>query len=392
MVEATDGRHARFDQIRRRQPLHQDGPSAFFVLSRMADARGWLSDPAQWKDADRAEPDSVIRKFKPADMNRPGDRNSGMGWMDEPEHSRVRGPIQAALVRRIAGLRPTVEAIVRERLDALPKGGFDALADYAAPIPVAVIGRLLGVDTRDFPKFRAWSEATLNIFNPNATATDRRAGKDAVDAISDYFDQAMTARREAPEDDLITDLLAVQAATGALSDSEIRVNCFNLLLGGNVTTADLIANGINLLLRHPEELAKLRADPALIGPAVEEVLRFDPPTEGAQRVASQDLEMHGCPVRARQVIAVMIPAANRDPAAFPDPHRFDIVRRDGPHIAFGSGAHICIGAPLARLEARVAIGALVERFPGLALADPDAAPEWRPIPFFRGLRSLPVLS
>ena len=277
-----------------------------------------------------------------------------------------------------------------ERLDALPAGGFDALADYAMPIPVAVIGRLLGVDTSDFPKFRAWSEAVLNVFNPNATPADRCAGKDAVEAISDYFDAAMAARRGAPADDLITDLLAVQAASGALSDSEIRVNCFNLLLGGNVTTADLIANGINLLLRHPGELAKLRANPELIGPAVEEVLRFDPPTEGAQRVASRDLEMHGCPVRAREVVAVMIPAANRDPAVFPDPHRFDIARRDGPHIAFGSGAHICIGAPLARLEARTAIWALVERFPNLALADPDAEARWRTVPFFRGLEALPV--
>ena len=195
--------------------------------------------------------------------------------------------------------------------------------------------------------------------------------------MSDYLDEAMTARRRAPRDDLISDLLAEQAATGALSDSEIRVNCFNLLAGGNVTTADLIANGVNLLLRLPDQLARLRADPTLIGPAVEEILRFDPPTGGTQRVASRDLEIRGCPVRARQVVAVMIAAANRDPNAFPDPHRFDIARRDGPHIAFGGGPHICIGAPLARLEARIAIARLFDRFPTLRLADPDAPPQWR---------------
>jgi hypothetical protein len=390
MSDTLQDRHFSFDQMRRDRPVYRDGPSASLVLSRMADARDWLSDASQWKDADRAEPGAMIRLFKPADMNRPGDRNSGIGWMDEPDHSRVRQPIQAALARRVAGLKNAVDAIVREQLDALPPGEFDALADYAAPIPISVIGRLLGVDTADFARFRAWSEAALNSFNPNPTQAEKRATKAAAEAISDYLDEAMAARRGAPRDDLISDLLAEQAAGGALSDSEIRVNCMNLLLGGNVTTADLIANGLDLLLRHPRELAKLRADPGLIGPAVEEILRFEPPTEGAQRVASRDLTLHGCPVRQRQVVAVMIPAANRDPAAFTDPHRFDIARREGPHISFGSGAHICIGAPLARLEARAAIWGIVERFPSLALADPAAEAQWREAPFFRGLRSLRV--
>ena len=185
----------------------------------------------------------------------------------------------------------------------------------------------------------------------------------------------------------------MQAKTGQLSDSEIRISCLDLILGGNVTTADLIASGIMLLLRNPAELAKLRADPGLIGPAVEEILRFEPPTQGAQRVASRDLELAGCPVRAHQVAAVMTAAANRDPAAFTDPHRFDIARREAPHISFGAGAHICVGAPLARLEARAAIWGLVERFPNLALADPDASPERRPIGSpFHGLVRLPVVT
>jgi hypothetical protein len=202
----------------------------------------------------------------------------------------------------------------------------------------------------------------------------------------------MDTRRRAPRDDLISDLLAFQAAGGALSDSEIRVNCMNLLLGGNVTTADLIANGLNLLLRHPKELARLRADPSLIGAAVEECLRLEPPTEGAQRVASRDVTFHGERVCPHQVVAVMIPAANRDPAAFRDPHRFDITRREGAHISFGSGAHICIGAALARLEARTAIWGVLERFPGLALASPSTPPQWRDAAFFRGLKSLCVVS
>ena len=390
MSGTIQDRHFRFDQMRRDRPVYRDAPSASLILSRMADARDWLGDVTQGKDADQAEPGALIRLFKPADMNRPGDRDSGIGWMDDPDHTRVRQPIQAALARRIAGLKGAIGAIVRKQLDALPPGEFDALTDYAMPIPISVIGRLLGVDTADFARFRAWSEAALNSFNPNPTEQEKRATKAAAEAISDYLDEAMGARRGAGRDDLISDLVAQQAAGGALSDSEIRVNCMNLLLGGNVTTADLIANGLDLLLRHPRELAKLRADPGLIGSAVEEILRFEPPTDGAQRVASRDLTLHGCLVRQRQVVAVMIPAANRDPAVFTDPDRFDIARREGPHISFGSGAHICIGAPLARLEAREAIWGIVERFPTLALADPESEAQWREAPFFRGLRSLRV--
>ena len=140
----------------------------------------------------------------------------------------------------------------------------------------------------------------MKVFDPNRTEAGAAAGTAAVEGICDYLDAAMADRRRAPTDDLISDLIAIQATTGALTNSEIRVNCFNLILGGNVTTADLIVNGVNLLLRHPTELAKLKADPGLIGSAVEEILRFEPPTEGAQRVASRDQELGGCPMRARQ--------------------------------------------------------------------------------------------
>ncbi len=390
----TEPRHLAFDTLRRESPVYFEPASRAFILSRMADARAWLADPDQWKDADRAEAASLIRAFKPADMNRPGDRDSGIGWMDDPDHARVRGALQGALFARVAAARPAVEAVVRAQLDRLsgaaPAGVFDVVTDYAAPIPIAVIGGVLGVDTADAERFRAWSEAVLHIFNPAATPEDRQAGKAACEAIFDYLDAAMAIRRRAPRDDLVSDLLARQAPPARLSDSEIRVNCLNLLLGGNVTTADLIASGVNLLLRHPAERARLEADPGLIGRAVEEILRVEPPTEGAQRVASRDLAIGGCPIRKHQVAVVMIPAANRDPAVWSQPHRFDIGRNEGPHIAFGAGAHICIGAPLARLEARVAIAALFERFPTLALADADAPPRWRPAPFFRGLESLPV--
>lgn len=394
MTQHDETRHARFDEVRRSHPVWFDAPSRFFVLTRMAEARAWLSDASQWKDADQAEEGSLVRQFKPADMNatHPGDRNAGIGWMDDPDHARVRRPIQAALVKRVAAMRPEVDAIVRSELDRLPAGAFDVVADYAMPIPIAVIGALLGVDTDDLDRFRAWSEAALGVFSQDSSPAEIQSRKAAGEALIDFLDAAMAERRARPRDDLISDLLAEQTATGSLSDGEIRINCLNLLVGGNVTTADLISAGVSLLLRHPDQLARLRADPGLIGPAVEEILRLEPPSDGTQRVASRDLEIAGCPVRARQVVAVIAPAANRDPAVFPDPHRFDIGRRDGAHISFGAGAHICIGAPLARLEAKTAIWEIIRRFPDLRLAAPDQPPQWRPDAFFHGLAELRVLT
>lgn len=384
-----DERHRMLDALRVSQPIFRDENSKTFVLSRYADIRALLTDPGMLRNADLAEDGSLVRSFKPADMNRPGDRDAGMGWLDAPDHARVRGPIQLALNRRVAALRPAVEDIVAARLDALDSR-FDAVEDFAVPIPIAVIGRLLGVDTGDMGRFRIWSEAAIGIFAPNPTVEERAATKAASEAISDYLDVSMAQRREAPRDDLVSDLVTAQAQGVPLSDAEIRVNCMNLLLGGNVTTADLIASAIWLLLTHPDQLARLRADPALIGGAIEEVLRLVPPGEGTQRIVPRDMTIAGCPVHKSQVVAGLVDSANRDPGIFPDPHRFDIGRRGAAHLSFGGGAHVCIGQHLARLEAQVAVHGIVTRFPELRLAEPDARPVWRQVPFFRGLATLPV--
>ena len=163
------------------------------------------------------------------------------------------------------------------------------------------------------------------------------------------------------------------------------------MVGGNLTTTDLIGNAVRLLVLNPSELAKLRADPGIINAVVEEVLRYEPPIDVTSRVLSAPAEVGGCPMKQGQSVLVSLRAANRDPQTYDDPHRFDVSRKHKPHIAFGGGAHICIGAPLARLEASVALVKLFERFPNLTLANPDETPAWRTMPFFRGMETLPVL-
>jgi hypothetical protein len=210
------------------------------------------------------------------------------------------------------------------------------------------------------------------------------------EALNAYFTATIAARRTQPRDDLISDMARLQADGADLSDDELRINLSALLIGGNLTTTDLIGNGVRLLLLHPAELAKLKADPGIVNSVVEEILRYEPPVDITGRIASGEMEVGGCPLKAGQSLMMSLRGANRDPEVFEDPHRFDVSRKHKPHVAFGGGAHICIGAPLARLEAQVALVKLFQRFPHLRLADPDAPPAWRNLPFFRGLERMEV--
>jgi cytochrome P450 len=243
---------------------------------------------------------------------------------------------------------------------------------------------MLGIDTADLPRFREWSEALMLAFHPSRSPEQDARNRDANEKLAAFIDAALDDRRSRPRDDLITDI----ARMDGLSRAEQRVNCTTLLTGGNMTVADLIASAVLLLHTHPAELARLKADPGLTASAVEEALRMHPPADGTQRIVDRDREIAGCPIRKGQVVAVVLASANRDPDAFADPDRFDIARRPNQHVSFGGGAHICIGAPLARLEAQVALAVLFRRFPNLRLADP--APGWRELPFFHGLESLMV--
>ncbi|MBI1339513.1 cytochrome P450 [bacterium] len=387
---------AALDAQRAKCPVHRDDMSGNFLLSRYADVRAVLSDLDMWRDPLKAEPAAVLTRRLREDrvglIDDPTADITSILLLDDPDHARVRGPLVQALYARAAKSKPMVEAIVDRILDELDgQPEFDLVPTFAIQIPIEVIAGILGVDIERTADFRDWSEGVIQTLNPMRTPDQTAHLVRAAEALGAYLESAMVDRRASPRDDLVTDMVQLQAAGADISDAEIRINLGALLVAGNLTTSDLIGNAVNALLRHPDQLALLRADPKLIPAVVEETLRYDPPIFLTGRIASRDMEIGGCPIRKTQAINVLLRAANHDPDVFENPHAFDITRKRTPHVSFGGGSHICIGSPLARLEAQVALGRLFERFPNLRLADPDAQPEWRTaLPFFHGVERLIV--
>jgi cytochrome P450 len=261
------------------------------------------------------------------------------------------------------------------------------MADIAVPVPILVIARILGVDEARVADFRAWSEAVILSLNPLRSAEETSLMEWGGEQLEIYFTELIEARRQQPEDDLISDMVALQASGEAgLSDAELRVNLQALLIGGNLTTTDLIGNGVWLLLTHPDQLRALRADPSLSRSVVEEVLRFESPVAVTSRILPEDRVHAGCPMKHRQSVWVSLHSANRDAEKFDTPDVFDITLDRQSHVAFGGGSHICIGAPLARIEARRVFAHLFQRYPNMTL--PEQELSWRTLPFFRGLETL----
>ena len=392
----NDDPHALLDRLRGEYPVRRDEAAGTFVLTRYADVRGVLSDSSMWRHPSRAEPAAVMQRRiadeKIEGINVPEDEaGASILFLDDPDHARIREPLAKALYKRVAKCRPLVEKVVSEKLDALEgRTEFDAMADFALRVPIDAIARILGVDEHRLMEFRTWSEGAILSLNPFRTAEQTRELVAAINALSAYFRELMDARRKAPQDDLVSDMVQLQAGGAPLSDGELSNNLQGLLIGGNLTTTDLIGNAIWLLLTHPDQLARLRAEPSLINPAVEEVLRYESPVDITGRIAPRNMEVGGCPMKQSQSLIMSLRGANRDPKTFPDPHRFDISRKAAPHVAFGGGTHLCIGSPLARLEAQVALPRFFARFPALRLADPEAKPQWRSLPFFRGLKEIRV--
>ncbi|MFI1717474.1 cytochrome P450 [Streptomyces litmocidini] len=307
---------------------------------------------------------------------------------DAPDHTRLRRLVTAEFTgRRVEGLRPRIERLTHELADAMePAGRADLVDAYAFPLPITVICELLGVPAEDRATFRGWS-------NELVTPTGERGILDALEGFGGYLDGLIEDKRAAgPADDLLSGLIAARAEDGdRLSGPELRAMAYLLLIAGHETTVNLISNTVRNLLTHPEQLAALRADPDLLDGAIEESLRYDGPVEtGTFRFTREPVAIGDTVIPAGQSVLVGIGALDRDPARFPEPDRFDIRRDTRGHLAFGHGIHYCLGAQLARLEGRIALRTLLDRFPRLELdADPNTL-DWLPGMLMRGTRHLPV--
>ncbi|WP_145503225.1 cytochrome P450 [Streptomyces sp. CFMR 7] len=314
--------------------------------------------------------------------------SSNMLELDAPHHTRLRRLVAREFTpRRIEALRPRVTEITTELLDAMvPAGSADLVDALAFPLPMTVICELLGVPDIDRDAFRALSSA---IVTPTAA---QREAADPVGAMSDYLIQLIEEKRSSPGDDLMSALIRTRDEGGdGLSGEELVGMAFVLLVAGHETTVNLISNGVRALLDHPDQLALLRADPGLLEGAVEEMLRYDGPVETATfRFTREEITVGSTVIPYDEPVLVALASGGRDPEKFTDPDTFDIRRAPQGHLAFGHGAHYCLGAPLARMEARIAIGALLERCPELARDPAGGEPEWLPGLLMRGVRRLPV--
>jgi cytochrome P450 len=314
-----------------------------------------------------------------------------MLFLDGAAHARIRGLAAKAFTpRRVEQLRAHIQDITDRLLDVVQDTGhMDVVADLADPLPAIVTAELLGVPTSDWRQLTAWStdfSEALGNFQHNPDNSNRVLH--SLEEMCAYFRDAIRAHQAQPRDDLISALLTADVDGDRLSEEEVVANSIMLMTGGQETTTNLIGNGTLTLLRHPDQLEKLRADRTLIHSAIEEMLRYESPIQYTSRLAPEDVQLGGKTIRKRQAVLAVMGAANRDPERFPDPDRFDICRPDNRHLAFAWAAHFCFGAPLARLEAQVAFGSMLDRMPNLSLDPVSAA--WRDNLGFRGLVALPA--
>ncbi|MHA7857052.1 MAG: cytochrome P450 [Henriciella sp.] len=385
--EARDNPHPKMKQLRETSPVMRDEALKTWLLTRYDDVRATVNDRTFDRHPSNAEPGSMMSML--VDPDDPDGRRSSILFLDDPDHARNRLPLVKAFYARIKKMEPDIEAIIDRIIDAAPSSGrFDLMEHIAVPLPIAIIAHILGVDENRLEEFRDWSEGVILGLNPARSDEETAYMQASADKLNAYFTQLMEERRITPRDDLISDMVQAQADGGDFDDDELRTNLQALLVGGNLTTTDLIGNGVWLFLNHPDQLEALKANPALAAQSVEEVLRFEAPVQATSRVVSEDREVAGCPMKKSQPVFMLLAAANRDPAKFEAPETFDITTKRASHMSFGGGAHICIGAPLARIEARRVYQKLFERYPNMTLPKQDIV--WRSLPFFRGIERLDV--
>lgn len=388
--EGLTSPHPIYGGLREASPV-VEVPHFGATLTRYAEVRDALYDRDLCVSSAAAKPGSPhaqIAELLPPDLAK---LPPALFLQDEPDHKRLRSLIAHAFSqRRINMLAPRVSRIADDLIDRIPLAGeFDLVDALAIPLPARVISEILGVRSEDCEQFRAWSQAVINELHPLATSEQREGAIAAHRALAAYFRGELCSRRVAPGGGLLGDLATSCYVDRDLSEDEALSLCINLVVAGHYTTTDLIASLVHLLLLNPEQKAKLDAAPGLWPSAIEEALRYEPPTPLLARICPDAQLRAGQRFEMGDTINVFIASANRDPRVFESADQFDITRHAPPHLSFGGGAHFCLGAPLARLEAELAVRRLFERRPNLTLT--SNAPVWRRSRSFRGLERL-VLS
>ena len=380
--------YPRYALLRAKDPVHWSPLMDSWVLSRYEDVDTVLRDHKRFS-SDARNRRSARRRQRQSVVASPSEPPS-MLFSDPPDHTRLRALVNKAFIpQAIEALKSRIRAIAEELLDQVQDpAGFDVIETIAYPLPVIVMAELLGVPTRDRAQFKVWSDQRARLLEPTITASEIQVAIQASREFDAYFMDVINARRKEPRDDLISTLVAVEEAGDKLTQGELLVMLRLLLIAGNETTTNLIGNGLLALLRHPDQLQALRDDPGRMPAAVEELVRYDGPVQVDGRTAMEDMEIKGRHIQKGQSIVVLIGSANHDPDVFRNPERLDITRKEASHIAFGRGIHHCLGAPLARLEGRIAFEAILERFADIRLLTDH--PPFKDNIVLRSLRSLPV--
>ena len=375
-------------QLRPRGRVHRDTQGQW-LLSDHADCRAAMQSSRLSRDPRRGRAYAATRPFIAGSaLEQAAERF--MLFNDAPVHTRLRRVVAAAFtppaIRQLRqGIADSCEALLRALPDDEP---FDFMRGFAQTLPIRVICDLLGIDPGDHDLAKAWSDAASCLVEPLASRAERAQGAQAVAALTDYLRQQVARRRQRPGGSVLDLMIAAQAQDPSFDDDDLLANLILLFLAGHETTTNLLGNGLYTLLRHSEQLDLLRREARWLPSAVEEMLRFESPTNMVSRLTVEPWTLGDLVVPPGEMLVCLVGAANHDPAAFERPEHFDIRRSSNPQLAFGGGVHYCVGAPLARLEAELAFEALLRRWPSLQLD--EASARWRPMINLRGLESLRV--
>jgi cytochrome P450 PksS len=385
-------RYPFFARLRAETPVRRvrlPGRQTAWLIARYDDVAAVLKDPRFVKNRRTVQlPEQAAREpWMPAFL-KPLSQN--MLDLDEPDHTRLRALVTKSFTPRLVEhLRGRVERLANDLLDRVQgRGHMDLIRDYAIPVPTTIIAEMLGVPVEDRRRFQRWSRAVATALPSWCSIF---TALPALWSFLRYIRKLVRARRQAPRDDLVTALVQAEEAGDQLSEDELLAMIFLLLFAGHETTVNLIGNGTLALLRHPSQLARLRGEPGLIRPAVEELLRYDPPLlTASERFTREDVTVAGVTIPRGEMVYAAIASANRDERQFANPDTLDITREPNRHLSFGLGAHFCGGAALARMEGQIAVGTLLRRTSGLQLAVPPEALRWRRGLVLKGMRGMPV--